>query len=74
MYGISLSGSVHHQLCLFCRIPPDIKKAVYCTAARNDNNMWLLLWDHYQHRSDSDDKWDMYEALGCTEDEALLKR
>jgi aminopeptidase N len=56
-------------------IPPDIKKAVYCTAARNDNNTWLLLWDQYQHHhSNSDAKWDMYKALGCTEDEDLLKR
>jgi hypothetical protein len=47
---------------------------VYCTAARNDNKMWLLLWDQYQQHRDSDEKWDMYEALGCTEDEALLNR
>lgn len=65
---------VHHQMCLYCRIPPDIKKTVYCTAVRNDNKMWKLLWDQYQHHSDTDDKWDMYEALGCTKDEAVLKR
>jgi hypothetical protein len=59
---------------LYCRIPPDVRKAVYFTAARNDNKTWVLLWDQYQHHSDSEDKWDMYEALGCTEDEALLKR
>jgi len=68
------SNSVHHQTCLYCSIPPDIKKAVYCTAARSDNKMWLFLWDQYQHHRDSADEWVMYEALGCTEDEALLKR
>jgi hypothetical protein len=61
-------------MCLYCRIPPDIKKAVYCTAVRSDNKMWELLWDQYQHDSDTDDKWDMHEALGCTKDEAVLKR
>jgi hypothetical protein len=61
-------------MCLYCRIPPDIKNAVYCTAVRNDKKMWKLLWDQYQHESDADDKWDMYEALSCTEDEAVLKR
>ncbi|KAJ9596178.1 hypothetical protein L9F63_027198, partial [Diploptera punctata] len=53
-------------------IPVDLRKVVYCTAARNNRKMWEFLWKQYQVESDDDEQWNQYYALGCTEDETLL--
>ncbi|PSN55741.1 Aminopeptidase N [Blattella germanica] len=59
-------------------IPSDLKGVVYCTAARNNKKMWEFLWKQYKSKSDSEEEEEeehnIYQALGCTEDEDLLKR
>ncbi|XP_069669083.1 aminopeptidase N-like isoform X2 [Periplaneta americana] len=55
-------------------IPEELQDVVYCTAVRNNTEMWEFLWDQYQEMNDTDEKWDIFGALSCTDDDTLSKR
>jgi len=56
-------------------IPPDLRPAVYCTAAREmGESVWEFILDRYLKEDDLNESPVLRDALSCTRDVSLLNR
>jgi aminopeptidase N len=59
----------------FCRISPNQKEVVYCTAIKHGGaDVWNFAWKKYQSSNVGSDREHLLEALGCSREPWILNR
>lgn len=59
----------------YCRIDPDLRQAVYCTAvAEGDVKEWEFIFEKFKSATVATEKVTLSKALACTKSTWLLSR